>query len=653
MAMGRHGTLLKEENMGLHHLMYRKFMVMLVFLLLAGCGSSVAEKVVVTTTTLPKLVAASTEFPNADLLVTPESVRENLGNSGLVIIDARGAGYDTAHVPGAISMKHADFWTAGVGLKETATLEDLLGKAGLTRTSRIVIYDNTTASWGAAGRIFWMLEYLGCTDVHIMNGGWDKWAADGRPTTAEKTTLPAKQFAAKVKSSARATSAHILNRYQHMDFAVIDARTDEEFIGWQLYGEARGGHIPGAVQIPYEWYYATDKTVLKYADLKTLLESRGITRDKEVTSYCTAGIRSGYVYFLLRLMGYTKASNYDASMFEWSADASLPMEKAQNYWRMVHAGWLKDLIDGKTPSIYSGKGYKIFECSWGSTSSAYDKGHIPGAVHFDTNNVEARNYLDINNPFPVSDANEIVWDLVADNMLQARLAGMGISNTTTVIVYGSSGSATTRVYWALRYAGVDVRYLNGGYDAWTANGGIAQVTRNQPVQAVFTINPQAKLKALTPEVKEYADYFRSNKTIIPGKILVDVRSKEEYAGEVVGYDDPNITRKGRIPGAVWAYNGGKPNYMDADGTIRSYTEVEKMWKDIGITADKTLIFYCGTGWRSTLAFFHADLMGFTNIKNYDSWYVWSTFWKASTGTIQRNAPYNDSSMPIDTGWPGP
>jgi thiosulfate/3-mercaptopyruvate sulfurtransferase len=640
---------MREEEMKMKCLMYGA--LLLVLSLLAGCGSTVAEKF--TPSDDLNLVAASKDFPNAGLLVTPESVQSNLNKSGLVIIDARGSGYDTSHVPGAINMKHGDFWTAGVGLKETATLEDLLGKAGLTRDSKIVIYDNTTASWGAAGRIFWMLEYLGCTDVHIMNGGWDKWVADGRTTSSGTTALPEKKFTAKVKSSVLATSAHILDRYQDGDFALIDARTDEEFIGWQLYGEARGGHVPNAVQIPYAWYFATDNTVLNYADLKTLLESRGITRDKEVTSYCTAGIRSGYVYFILRLMGYSKASNYDASMFEWTADVSLPMEKATNYWRMVYAGWVKDLIAGKTTATYAGGGYKIFECSWGATSSAYDKGHIPGAVHFDTNNVEARNYLDPTNPFPVSDANEIVWDLVADDMLQARLARMGISNNTTVIVYGNSGSATTRVYWALRYAGVDVRYLNGGYAEWLANGGTEEVAQNQPVQAVFTINPQVKIKALTPEVKEYADYFRAAGKLLPGKVLVDVRRKDEYAGEVVGYDDPNITRKGRIPGAVWANNGGKPDYMDADGTIRSYTEVEQMWKALGITSDKTLIFYCGTGWRSTLSFFYADLMGFSHIKNYDSWYVWSTFWNSSTGTIQRNAPFNDPLMPIDFGWPGP
>ena len=108
-----------------------------------------------------------------------------------------------------------------------------------------------------------------------------------------------------------------------------------------------GGHVPKAVNIPYEWFFNNDKTVLSYPDLRKIFENRGVTADKEVTSYCTAGIRSGYVYFILRLMGYTKASNYDASIFEWSADSSLPMDKLTNYQKVVNAAWVNDLISGK------------------------------------------------------------------------------------------------------------------------------------------------------------------------------------------------------------------------------------------------------------------------------------------------------------------
>lgn len=639
-------------------------LAILVALLVAGCGSTTTEK---STASTAGLTPASTEFPNAGLLVTPESVQTSIasgavatgaanGNTGkLVIIDARTSGYDTGHVPGAVNIKYGDYFTGGQGLKPLTELESRLGAAGISRDMKIVIYDNTTASWGAAGRIFWMLEYLGCTDVHVMNGGWDKWAADGRPTQTTAAALPAATFTAQVKSSARATSDHILSRLQDPDFAVIDSRTDEEFVGWQLYGEARGGHMTNAVNIPYAWFFNSDKTSISYQDLKLMLESRGITTDKEVTAYCTAGIRSGYVYFLLRLMGYSRCSNYDASMFEWSANNALPMEKAAKYSKMVYAGWVKSLVGGQTPASFpAGNNYRIFECSWGPTSQEYNNGHIPGAVHFDTNNVEARDYTNPGNAFPVSDANEIVWDLVSDDILQTRLAKMGISNNTTVIVYGKSAIATTRVYWALRYAGVDVRYLNGGYEAWIANGGTADVTPHQPVQAAFAINPQSQLKALTPEIITYVNNYRNN--IAQQTVLVDVRSLGEYVGEVTGYSyDTNITRKGRIPGAVWAYDADDtpPYYRDNDGSLRSYTEIRKLWQDRGITSDKTVIFYCGTGWRSTLAFFYADLMGFPNIKNYDSWYVWSTYWNSATGTIQRSGPLNDPLMPVDTGYVSP
>ena len=145
---------------------------------LAGCGSSVTDKTPQTAT----LAAASSEFPNAELLVSADSLQASLNVGGLVIIDARSPGaYGAGHIPGAINIQHGEYWTKGSGLKDTAVIAAQLGAAGIARDKKIVIYDNTTASWGAAGRLFWMLEYLGCTDVHILNGGWDKWAADSRP----------------------------------------------------------------------------------------------------------------------------------------------------------------------------------------------------------------------------------------------------------------------------------------------------------------------------------------------------------------------------------------------------------------------------------------------------------------------------------------
>lgn len=602
-------------------------------LILAGYGSSTAG-----------LVASQKGFTNAKLLVSADSVEATIGKKNFVVIDARTSGYEASHIPGAINIKFGEYFTFGVGLLPVADLNSKLSAAGLKRSMTFVIYDNTSASFGAAGRIFWMLEYLGCSDVHVLDGGWDKWAADGRPTESTVNTLPAAKFKASVQKSRIATKEQIKKKLGSKNFAVVDARTDEEYIGWQLYGEARGGHMTGAVQIPYAWFFNPDKTVLKYSDLKTMFESRGITKKKEVTAYCTVGIRSGFVYFLYRLMGYPKASNYDGSMAEWAADESLPMEKAPRFSEIVHPSWVKALIayhkPGSTTSAppeypydRSHK-YLIFETQWGSfddmaqgwADNSYLVGHIPGAIHSNSDTYE--------NGAPR-------WFLLPDAELQAAMGSMGITADTTVVVYSDSRIFAARLWWILKYAGVsDVRFMNGGSQQWVAGGYDTETTINYPVASTFS-------GTMHPEYIAATDYVFSQYTNTGSTLIADVRSKDEYDGLISGYS--YVIAKGRIPNSVWAYNGDDSSsvYNDSDGTLRSYTEVRDLWKSIGITStgasnlfDKEVIFQCGSGYRSALTFLYAYLMGYDNIRNYsDGWEGWST-------TYTQNPSCNDGA----TGW---
>lgn len=623
----------------------RVVMLMLAATLVAGCGSSITEKTGGTAT----LSAAAKEFPNADLLVSADSLQASL-NTGLVIIDARSVtAYSAGHIPGAVNIQHSAYWSKGSGLKDTAIVADQLGAAGIARDRKIVIYDNTTDSWGAAGRLFWMLEYLGCGDVHLLNGGWDKWAADNRPVQTAAVTLPAATFTPQVKSSAKTDSGHIATRLYDKDFAVVDTRTDEEYLGWQLYGETRGGHIPRAVNIPYAWFYNSDKTALGYQELKSILESRGITTDKEVTANCTAGIRSGYVYFLLRLMGYTRCSNYDASIWDWADNTTLPMEKAPNYATAVYPGWVKALIDyhkpGSTsnaPPQYSydrAHKYLIFETQWGSidemnkgwADNSYLLGHIPGAIHSNSDTYE--------NGFPR-------WFLLPDAELKTAVGSMGITPDTTVVVYSNSSIFAARLWWILKYAGVsDVRFLNGGIQQWTASGYPLETTVNNPVPTTYSGAINASYIATTP-------YVAANYNVATTQ-LVDVRAGSEYTGLISGYG--YLVNKGRIPNSIWAYNADDSSlvYRDSDGTLRSYEEIRSLWSSLGITStlsatqfDKETIFYCGGGYRSSLSFFYAHLMGYTNIRNYSNgWAEWST-------TYTEDAAYvKDPAIPGSTdGW---
>jgi len=598
----------------------------------AGCGSSVSEKGSGTANLNP----ASAEFPNAALLVTADSLQAATGKSagkstsGLVVIDARSASaYGAGHIGGAVNIRHNDYWTRGGGLKDSAAIAAQLGAAGITREMKIVIYDDTTASWGAAGRLFWMFEYLGCSDVHLLNGGWDKWVAENRPVQTAAITLPAATFVPQVNGAVKADSARISTRLYDTDFAVVDTRTDEEFMGWQLYGETRGGHIPRAVNIPYAWFFKSDKTSLGYKELKALFETRGITPDKEVTANCTAGIRSGYAYFLLRLMGYSRCSNYDASIWDWADNTGLPMEKAPNYATVVYPAWVKGLIDYHKPGSTTNAPpqypydrnhkYLIFETQWGTiddmvqgwADNSYLLGHIPGAIHSNSDTYE--------NGFPR-------WFLLPDAELKAAVGSMGITPDTTVVVYSDSSIFAARLWWILKYAGVsDVRFMNGGMQQWRANGYPVETAVNNPFATTYsgTINPQ--YIATTDYVA--AEYGNSATTQ-----LVDVRAGSEYAGLISGYG--YLVNKGRIPGAAWGYNADDSSlvYRDSDATLRSYSEIRDLWSSLGVKStlsptrlDKETIFYCGGGYRSSLTYLYAHLMGYTNIRNYSNgWSEWST-----------------------------
>ncbi|MFH1153856.1 MAG: rhodanese-like domain-containing protein [Pseudomonadota bacterium] len=562
-------------------------------------------------------------YPNAKLLADSG----DLTASGTVILDARsGQAYDLGHIPRALSMPWQQFLDSASNMLPAGTVSLILGQMGLTRTTPMIIYDDTTASFGGAGRLFWMMEALGCTSVRILNGGWDKWLADGNAPEMTATTRAPATFVPAPNANVTTDKNHIASCMHHSDFVVVDTRNDEEYTGWQRYGEVRGGHIPGAVQIPYPWYFSADKTVLPYEDLKELFESRGVTRDKEVTAYCTIGIRSAYAYFLFRLLGYDRATNYDGSIKDWaeSDPAFFPMEKLAHYQKLVYPAWVKQVMDyhapGSTSEAPAGYDFSrdhkflILETQWGTMewAEAYKAGHIPGALHSDSDIYE--------NDYPR-------WFLLPDDQVHTAIAGMGITEDTTVIVYSDSNIFAARLWWILTYAGVtDVRYLNGGYKAWIDAGYEGETTINDPVPAEpFT-------GTVHPEHLATVDEMFSVHNDTGAAVIADVRSYPEYLGEISGYD--YVVQKGRIPNAIWARDADDSSleYTDPDGSIRSYPEVMNLWESVGITAgidqdrfDRNVYFYCGSGYRSALSFLHAHLMGYTNVKNFsDGWEGWST-----------------------------
>ena len=599
-----------------------RFVILLlcVFMLaVAGCNDSSSKK-------KPTVDASYKGYPNGGLI----AVADDLSESGVVILDARSAdAYNDGHIPGALSMPWQQFSDAGLNLKPVSELETLLGAAGIKRNTWMIIYDDTTASWGAAGRLFWMFEYLGCENVRILDGGWDKWIADGNQPETTANTRKAATFIAEVNDRIVVDKTHIADRLGDADFNLIDTRTDAEFIGWTLYNEERGGHITGTVHLPYEGYFAADKTMLDYDRMKAQFDAKGVTPDKEMVAYCTAGIRSAYAYFIARLMDFDNAANYDASVWDWAAadETTYSMDKLENYQALVHPAWLDALIKGENPDTYPGNGYFILYSSYEPrysenrtdyTGTVYEQGHIPGAVFMDTYAIENGPNSEYGDGYAFPEEGNV--KPIAE--LQQLFGSMGISKDMTVIVYADddiSMMTAGRTAWALLLAGVDdVRLLNGNYSAWVAYGGAIETTPTTKDPVDFgggAGNPQ--YLADTEDVYAVINGTNAN------AVIVDDREWAEFVGSSNSYYH-YFEEYGRIPTAQWA--GDWTALVSSDYLyLKPYTEVKDHWTASGFTSEKTMIFYCGTGWRSGLTAFYAYLMGWP-AANYDGgWFEWSYY----------------------------
>jgi thiosulfate/3-mercaptopyruvate sulfurtransferase len=221
------------------------------------------------------------------------------------------------------------------------------------------------------------------------------------------------------------------------------------------------------------------------------------------------------------------------------------------------------------------------------------------------------------------------WNLYPDQYLLPAIAFMGIDKNTTVVVYSKSASAGARIVWMLLYAGVtDVRLLDGGKNAWSQAGYQLETNANIRIPVpYFDPDDPGRVTAIHPEYKVDVPFVRDVVNgAAPHALMVDIRTWGEYTGATAPYS--YIPTSGRIPGAVWGKAGsgtsGMQDYVNDDGTLKSLPDIYRFWQEQGITSDKHLNFYCGTAWRSSLAWFFGYLTGFSEISNFDgSWFQWS------------------------------
>lgn len=410
---------------------------------------------------------------------------------------------------------------------------------------------------------------------------------------------------------------------------VVDVRRLAAFNGWRLGGEARGGHIPGAVVFPRAWLTSEDE-----AEIERQLDAKGIVPGRTIVVYGDGPDDAAALEARLGAAGFPDVRTYDAGFPAWAADESLPIERLPRYEKLVHTEWLRELLDGGTPDTYDGRGYLLFHVNFG-VPEEYAENHLPGALYLDTNRLE----------------DPADWNRRSPAEIEATLLALGVTADTTVVLYGrdtvgdanekwpgrrAGQIAATRAALILSYAGVgDVRLLDGGYDWWVNGGHPLETVAREP-------SPVAGFGVQVPLRPDFIVDIDEAKGIIADDFgaLVSVRTWHEHIGQVSGYN--YIGPAGRIAGDVWGNCGTDAyhmqHYRNMDNTMRAYPEIAANWEAAGITPDKHVAFYCGTGWRASETWFYALLMGWQRIAVYDGgWFEWSA------------DPVNN---PIEVGEPG-
>jgi thiosulfate/3-mercaptopyruvate sulfurtransferase len=270
------------------------------------------------------------------MLISTQELDELLHQQNAVtLLDARPLmSYLFSHIPGAVNINWKDFSDPAPSIKslldsDLARLEKKVGALGISQDRRVVVYADPFESWGDDGRIYWMLSYLGHPMVQVLDGGWFKWKRESKQVERGPSKAVPAVFKARVNSDLLMTKDELKKRIDAPSSAtvIIDARSHEEYLGQRSSGLPREGHIPGAVNIPWNSFYNADGTVKPVEEIRKAVGGSGVTADKEVITYCTGGVRSAWLYFTLRFAGFNKSRNYAGSWMEWSQDPNLPMER--------------------------------------------------------------------------------------------------------------------------------------------------------------------------------------------------------------------------------------------------------------------------------------------------------------------------------------
>ena len=282
------------------------------------------------------LSTAQLTYANGDVtpLVETQWVADNMKNLKLVYVGFVGEKnrmqYEGKHIAGSAYLGMKDIMSAMTATPNQENFEKIMGQAGISNDSHVILYSTPSAN-PFVPAVYWLMKYFGHNNVSIMNGSLDKWSRENRKTDGVPPQIKSATY--KAATSAKnmlADATYVLNNLKNNGTVIVDTRGADEYTGKKEINYIKGkGHIPGAKNLNfYPTNRNNDGSYKSAAQLKAAYGAAGVTKDKEIITYCESGPRAADSYFALKeILGYSNVKVYVGSWMEWGNNTKYPVEK--------------------------------------------------------------------------------------------------------------------------------------------------------------------------------------------------------------------------------------------------------------------------------------------------------------------------------------